>query len=523
MSKTVLIIGGGHNGLVCAAYLARAGMKVTVVERRGVLGGAAVTEEFLPGFRNSLASYTVSLLHPAIIKDLNLYRHGLRILPRRVNNYLPLPDGNAFIAYPDNERMLAEIRRFSKTDVVGYREFTLSLEAVLPVIRDLLLRTPPRLHETGLSDLWQLFSMSKQFTHLTLQQKQFLVSLFSRSAGEILEDYLEGGPLRALLGFDAIVGNFASPYNPGSGYVMLHHVMGEINGNPGQWGHAVGGMGSISDAIAREAEQSGVAFLTGSEVNQVIVDNNSARGISLQSGGEMFADIVVANVTPPVLFLKLLPPDSLDPVYLEHFSRYRCQSGSFRMNVALGELPRFTTMTADHCLEAGIIIAPDLDYMDKAYHEAKEHGWSRQPVVEMLIPSIIDDSLAPPGRHVASLFCQHFDPGLRSDWMQHRDTAADTIIDTVNAYAPNFRASIIGRRILSPWDLEQELGLTGGDIFHGRLSLEQLFSSRPHLGLSQYAAPIENLYMCGSGTHPGGGVSGIPGHNAAREILRRHH
>ena len=522
MAKSVTIIGAGHNGLVCAAYLARAGMDVTVVERRSVVGGAAVTEEFYPGFRNSVASYTVSLLHPRIIKDLNLHKHGLRIIPRRINNYLPLPGGDALVAYADADAFEREVSRFSTPDVKRLQHYTGLLEAIRPVIRDLLLQTPPSLQDGGITDLWKLFSLSRLFKQLSGEQQQFLLNLFSRSAGEILEDLFEATPLQALLGWDAVVGNFASPYAAGSGYVLLHHVVGEVNGISGQWGHAVGGMGAITQAIMQEGSVLGVRFRTDSEVNTVIIENGKTRGVTLANGESIISDLVVSNVTPPLLFMKLIDADLLAPEIKTHFENYKCRSGSFRMNVALSELPRFTTRTVDHYLESGILIAPDLAYMDRAWLDARQSGWPEKPIVELLIPSTIDDTLAPPGQHVASLFCQQFDPGLGAAWEQHREAAADRIIDTVNEYAPNFKASIIGRQVLSPWDLEQVFGLTGGDIFHGRLSLEQLFSARPRLGMGQYRTPFTNLYMCGSGTHPGGGVSGIPGHNAAREIIRDH-
>lgn len=521
MGKSVTIIGGGHNGLVCAAYLARAGMQVTVVERRPVLGGAAVTEEFYPGFRNSIASYTVSLLHPKIISELNLYRHGLQIIPRRINNYLPLPDGDALVAYADTEALNREVARFSSTDVDSLHRYSALLEAIRPVIRELLLQTPPALQNGGIADLWKLFSINRTFNHLNGEQKQFLLNLFSRSAGEMLEDWFESTPLQALLGWDAVVGNFASPYAAGSGYVLLHHVVGEVNGVSGQWGHAVGGMGSISQAIMRAGSLAGVRYRTGCEVSSVMIEDGRARGVTLASGEGIISDLVVSNVAPPLLFLKLIDREILAPELRTHFDNYKCRSGSFRMNVALGELPRFTTRTVEHYLESGILIAPGLDYMDRAWLDARQSGWSKKPIVEILIPSTIDDTLAPPGQHVASLFCQQFDPDLGSKWENHGEAAADQIIDTVNDYAPNFRASIIGRQVLSPWDLEQVFGLTGGDIFHGRLSLEQLFSARPRLGMGQYRTPFTNLYMCGAGTHPGGGVSGVPGHNAAHEILRK--
>ncbi len=514
-------MGGGHNGLVCACYLARKGLSVTILEKRNIVGGAAVTEEFHPGFRNSVASYTVSLLHPKVIADLNLRSHGLEITERKVNNYLPLPDGDGFVAWPDFERLANEVARFSPADVMALETFHQKLDSILPVIKEIMVMTPPRLDEGGLGDLIPLLRLSRTFRGLDGSQKRFLLKLFSLSAGEILDDEFESAPLKALLGFDAVVGHYASPYSPGSAYVLLHHVVGEVNGKSGIWGHARGGMGSITRAMAREANALGVDIRTQSPVRSIECSRRKAKAVVLESGERLEADLVVSNVNPKILYLELLPEALLAPDTVEHFRRYKCESGTFRMNVALDALPAFNHRQEEDCLEGGIIMAPDLGYMDRAWQDARQHGWSREPIVEMLIPSLIDDSLAPDGKHVASLFCQHFDPGMKEDWNHFREQAASDIIDTVTRYAPNFRDSVLATQIHSPWDLEKKFGLIGGDIFHGRLSLDQLFSARPMLGYGQYRTEISNVYMCGAGTHPGGGVSGIPGHNAAREILRQ--
>ncbi len=521
MAKNIGIIGGGHNGLVCACYLAGAGHKVTVLERRDIIGGAAVTEEFHPGYRNSVASYTVSLLHPRVIADLNLATHGLKIVARRINNFLPLADGNSLVSYPDEAQFMAEIARHSGKDVQAMKTYQARLQGVVPVIKDLMLMTPPRLEDSGFADLMPLMKLSRNFGRLDGAQRRFLLKLFSVSAGELLDDEFESEAVKALLGFDSIVGHYASPYTPGSAYVLLHHVVGEINGKSGLWGHAIGGMGSITEAIGIEAQRRGVKIATSQAVANVDVQAGRATGITLIDGTNLKFDLVVANVNPKMLYLNMLDAASISTQTLEHFDRYKNESGTFRMNVALSELPQFTHRHVEGYLEAGIIMAPDLDYMDEAYSDARKHGWSRQPIVEMLIPSIIDDSLAPPGKHVASLFCQQFDPSLKSDWDEHRLQAAQSIIETVTGFAPNFKASVIASQIHSPWDLETKFGLIGGDIFHGRLSLDQLFSARPMLGAGQYQTEIKNLYLCGAGTHPGGGVSGIPGHNAAREIIKR--
>jgi phytoene dehydrogenase-like protein len=352
-----------------------------------------------------------------------------------------------------------------------------------------------------------------------------VLDLFTKSAGQMLDAWFECEALKAAFGFDAIVGNFASPYTPGSAYVLLHHVFGEVNGKQGAWGHAVGGMGAITQAMAAEARARGVEIITDAEVARVNVGQGAARGVTLADGRAMTARCVVSNLNPKLLYLKLIDGDALDDEFVTRLRNYRCESATLRMNVALSELPNFTAARGTQAQlhhQAGIIMAPTLAYMERAYFDARTDGWSREPIVEMLIPSTVDDTLAPAGKHVASLFCQHFAYALPDGktWDECREHAADLVIDTVNRHAPNFKASVLGRRILSPLDLEREFGLSGGDIFHGALSLDQLYSARPLLGHADYRGPLAGLYMCGSGTHPGGGVTGLPGHNAAREIVR---
>ncbi|MDX1433328.1 MAG: NAD(P)/FAD-dependent oxidoreductase, partial [Gammaproteobacteria bacterium] len=508
----------------CACYLARAGLAVRVLERRDVLGGAAVTEEFHPGFRNSVASYTVSLLHAKVIEDLNLAAHGLRILERPMANFLPLPDGDCLAIANDTAAVQAEIARFSRRDAERLPAYYAMLDRVCAPLRKLLLETPPNVGG-GLRDAFAALKAGAGLRRLSMPERRDLFELFTRSAADMLEQWFESEPVRALFAFDAVVGSYTSPYAAGSAYVLLHHVMGEVNGKRGSWGHAVGGMGAISQAIAREAEARGVELSTGAAVGRIRTRDGAATGVVLEDGTEIAASCVVANVNPKLLYLELVDPGDLDEDFLHRMRGYRCGSATFRMNVALAELPSFacrpgTDPAAHH--KSGIIIAPSLGYMERAYAEARAAGWSSQPIIEMLIPSTVDDSLAPPGAHVASLFCQHFAPelpGARS-WDEARAAAAETVIDTVNRLAPNFRASIIARQVLSPLDLEREFGLTGGDIFHGALGLDQLWSARPVLGFGNYRAPIAGLYLCGAGAHPGGGVTGLPGHNAAREILR---
>ncbi len=521
-----LIIGGGHNGLVCAAYLAAGGLKVTVLERRHVVGGAAVTEEFHPGFRNSVAAYTVSLLNPKVIRDLDLPRHGLRVVERVVSNFLPTEDGRYL--QTGGGLTHAHVARFSQKDSERLDAYSERLDIIADVLRDLVLETPPNVVQgnwlTALPELLRATRMGGRLRKLDMTMRRELLSLFATSAGDYLDGWFQSAPIKALYGFDGIVGNYASPYTPGSAYVLLHHVFGEVNGKKGAWGHAIGGMGAITQAMAKSAAARGVDIRVASPVREVIVENGRAVGAVTESGESIRAAAVISNLNPKLLYLKLVDPAVLPTEFRERMSHYRCGSGTFRMNVALCELPDFTCLPGklrgDHHT-AGIILAPTLKYMEQAYFDARRFGWSKQPIIEMLIPSTLDDSLTPPGQHVASLFCQHVAPQLPNgeSWDTHREAVADLMIDTVNAYAPNFKAAVLGRQIMSPLDLERTFGLIGGDIMHGVLQLDQMFSARPMLGHGNYRGPLPGLYMCSAGTHPGGGVTGAPGHNAAREIL----
>jgi phytoene dehydrogenase-like protein len=523
----VIIIGAGHNGLTCAAYLAMAGLKVRVVDRRKVVGGAAVTEEFAPGFRNSVAAYTVSLLNPKIISDLKLAEHGLRIVERRAQNFLPAPDGSYLLTGEGRTR--DSLARLSPHDAAELDGFNRKLEEIADVLRAFVLRAPPNLVETfgagAIREGFNALGTANILRRLSLEQQRTLLDLFTRSAGEMLDEIFDHDLIKALFGFDAIVGNYASPYAAGSAYVMLHHAFGEVNGKKGVWGHAIGGMGSITQAIAAAARQAGADIRLDAGVREIIVERDRAAGVVLDNGETIRARYVAASVNPKLLYVSLVPAGALPEDFLTRMRRWRNGSGTFRMNAALNALPSFTALpgNGDH-LTSGIIIAPSLGYMDRAWQDAREHGWSCAPVVEMLIPSTLDDSLAPSGQHVASLFCQHVAPELPDgrSWDDAREEVADLMIATVERYAPGFGQSVIGRQILSPLDLERQFGLLGGDIFHGALTLNQLFSARPMLGHADYRGPLKGLYHCGSGAHPGGGVTGAPGHNAAQVILRDH-
>lgn len=518
----VVVIGGGHNGLVCAFYLARAGLSVTVLERRDVVGGAAVTEEFHPGFRNSTASYTVSLLQPKVIADMGLVARGYRVIERPISNFLPLPGAQYLKLGGGLERTQAEFARFSTADAAALPQYYAALEAVAQVLRDMALRIPPNRGD-GLATLLTAALDGSRMARLPLHVQRDMLDLFTKSARQFLDGWFESEPVKAAFGFDSVVGNYASPDTPGSAYVLLHHVFGEVNGKPGAWGHVVGGMGTITQLMAEACVEAGVTIRTGCAVAEVLVTDGRAHGVRLVTGEVVPAHAVAANVGPALLFGSMVDATHLPDDFARRMKGFKAGSGTLRMNVALSDLPRFAALPepGEH-LQSGIVIAPSLDYMDQAFTDARAFGWSRQPIVEMLIPSTVDDTLAPPGQHVASLFCQQFAPQLPDgrDWDAEEKAAADTIIDTVEAHAPGFRSLIVGRKILSPKGLERTFGLVGGDIMHGSMSLDQLWAARPVLGHGSYRAPIANLYMCGAGTHPGGGVTGAPGHNAARVMLR---
>lgn len=523
MGYDVLIIGGGHNGLVCAFYLARAGYKVVVLERSDVVGGAAITEEFYPGFRNSVASYSVSLLNPKVIADMALAQHGLRIVIRPLSYFAPVDEHRYLILDKDPQRSQREVAKWSPRDAEQLPKFHARLDRIVDLLRGLLLKTPPNVGGS-LADMWRALSLGNTVRHLGLTAQADLLDLFGTSAGDMLDQWFETDILKGVTGFDAVIGNYASPYTPGSAYVLLHHIFGEVNGIKGAWGHAIGGMGAITQAMARACTAAGVEIITQAPVAGINIVAGRAQGVTLADGRDLTGRVIASSINPKILFGHLVPADSLSPEFRQRIDGWRCGSATFRMNVALSELPNFTSLPGTQLGEhhqASILIAPSLRYLDQAYMDARQFGWARNPAIEMHIPSTLDTSLAPPGQHVASLFCQHFAPTLAEgkSWDDHRAQAADLIIDTVTCYAPNFKASILGRMILSPLDLERKLALTGGDIFHGALSLNQLFSARPALGYGDYRSPVRGLYMCGASTHPGGGVTGAPGHNAAQEIL----
>lgn len=521
----VAVIGAGHNGLVAAAYMARAGLSVIVLEKNAMVGGAAVTEEFAPGFRNSVASYTVSLLNPRVIRDLDLARHGLKIVERPVANFWPIDDNRGLLMpYGPGARQQA-IAEFSAHDAARLADYDAALERAAAVLRDLVLEAPPNAGG-GILEMLRAGRIGRRMTRLSLADQRLLLDLFTKSAADFLSSWFESDVVKAAFAFDGIVGAYAAPSTPGTAYVLLHHCFGEVNGKPGVWGHALGGMGAITQAMAASAIERGALIRTNAGVREVLVENGRVVGVVLDSGKMVRARAVASNVGPRLLFGRLLPQGAIDADVGRRLAAFKTGSGTFRMNVALSELPDFTCRpgkaeAAHH--GSGIIIGPTLDYLEAAYLDARRDGWSARPVIEMLIPSTLDPSLAPHGRHVASLFVQHVAPELPHGrtWAdpKEKEAFANLVIDTLTVHAPNFRQSVLARQVLSPLDLETRFGLVGGDIFHGQLTLDQLYSARPVLGHADYRMPLPGLYLCGSGAHPGGGVTGLPGRNAARAMI----
>jgi phytoene dehydrogenase-like protein len=523
----VAILGGGHNGLTAAAYLAGAGLKVVVLEKNAHVGGAALTEEFAPGFRNSVASYTVSLLNPNVIKDLELARHGLKIVHRPAGNFWPLGPGKSLhMPYGSLAARQNAIAGLSAKDAERLAAYDEMLSRAADVLRDLVTKTPPNAGG-GILELIRGGAVGRRVLKLSLEEQRVLLDLFTSSAEDFLSRWFENDHVKASFAFDGIVGAYVPPSAPGTAYVLLHHCFGEVNGKQGVWGHAIGGMGAISQAMAASARERGAEIRTNAQVAWLKMNGERAGGVILANGEEISARAVASNIPPKLLFRAYVPEDAVHPEVRARFTGMKSGSGVFRMNVALSELPDFTSRPGksqgDHHA-SGIMIAPTMRYMEDAYTDARALGWARSPVIEMLIPSTLDETLAPKGKHVASLFVQYVAPHLPAprSWANphEKEAFADLVIDTVTRHAPNFKSAVVGRQILSPLDLEQRFGLVDGDIFHGQLNLGQLFSARPVLGYADYRMPIVGLYLCGSGAHPGGGVTGVPGMNAAREIIK---
>lgn len=518
-----VIIGGGHNGLVCAAYLARAGQKVLVLERRHVLGGAAVTEEIFPGFKYSVCSYVVSLLRPDIIRDLELSRHGLELIPLECS-FSPFPDGSSLVRWPDPEQTRREIARFSQQDAEAYPLFGDAMMRLARFVGPILDQQPPDAIDPGIGDLLDLLKLGRRFRHLDPIDRLRKIQMFTMSAVDFLDRWFESDALKAPMAVSGIIGTFLGVRSPGTAYVLLHHYMGEIDGAFRSWGFARGGTGAVSNAIADAARSFGAEIRTEAPVERIEVINGEARTVILEDGCEIAARQIVSAVDPRRTFFSMVGKEHLDPDFVTGIERFKYRGSSGKVNLALDRLPGFTSRPGDgpH-LRGDIAIAPSIDALEVAYDQAKYGKWSSRPYLNVVIPSVVDPSIAPPGKHVMSIFVQyapyHLEDGPET-WPAHREAFGDTVIETLEEYCPGLGDSILHRQVLTPWDLEQEIGLTEGNIFHGELSLEQLFFNRPTAGWARYRTPVRNLWMCASGTHPGGGVMGAPGRNAARALLR---
>jgi phytoene dehydrogenase-like protein len=516
-----VVIGGGHNGLVNAAYLARAGKKVLVLERRHVLGGAAVTEEVFPGFKFSVCSYVVSLLRPEIIRELELHRHGLEILPLD-GTFTPMPNGDYLWRVNDHARTHREISRHSKADADVYEQYGDAMVEMAKFVKPVLGIVPPNLTKLRLADLRNLLFLRRRFQSLALEGRHNLVRLLTVSAADFVERWFQTDVLKATLAASGIIGTFLGVRSPGTAYVLLHHYMGEIDGVFRSWGLPRGGTGAISNAIADTAREAGVEIRTRAPIVRILVKKNRVTGVALERGEEIEAEVISSSVDANRTFLKMIEPENLPEDFLEQIRRLKFRGSSGKVNLALDGLPDFRCLPGPGAHLAGAIsISPSLDYLERAYDEAKYGNYSRRPYIDIVIPSLTDPSVAPPGKHVMSCFVQYAPYDLKEGtWDEKREDFGDNVVGTIAEYAPNLKSLIVGRQVLTPLDLEREFGLTEGNIFQGELSLDQLFFMRPVPACAQYRSPIKGLYLSGSTTHPGGGIMGAPGRLAAVEILK---
>jgi phytoene dehydrogenase-like protein len=518
-----IVIGAGHNGLVTACYLARAGWKVLILERRYLVGGACVTEETFPGFKVSTAAYVNSLFRKEIIQDLHLGSYGLKILERNPSSFTPLPDSRHLLLGQDPKINYQQISKFSPRDATAYPTYEAMLERMSTVLEPLLTIRPPNLVKPALRDLWTLYRAGKPLRALGPAMSE-AVEILTAPARWILDRWFESEALKATLATDAVIGAMAAPSTPGTAYVLFHHVMGETNGKRGVWGYVQGGMGGVTQSLARAARDLKVDIRCEAEVGKILIRDRAVEGVALANGDTYFAPVVASNADAQVTFTRLLDSKQLPPAFAEAVRRINYESGSLKINVALGELPNFLACPG---LEPGphhrgtIHISPDLDYIERAFDDAKYGQPSQRPILECTIPSVVDPTVSPPGKHLMSIFVQYAPYRLRaSTWDDLRESFADRCFALLNEYAPNFQRSVLARQVLTPLDLERTFNLTGGNIFQGAMTLNQLFACRPVPGFADYHTPIRGLYLCGAATHPGGGVMGAAGANAAREILR---
>ena len=515
-----IVVGGGHNGLVSAAYLARAGRRVLVLERREIVGGAAMSEEIFPGFRFSVFSYVVSLLRPEIIRDLDLPRHGLHILPLE-STVTPLPNGDYLGQWGDHDQNRRELARHSLRDAEAYDEFGRLMYQMARAVKPFIAMTPPDPASLAPRDLKGLLKLGSQLRGLGAERFHALHKLLTMSSADYLDEWFETEALKATKSASGIIGTFLGPRSPGTAYVLLHHYMGEIDGVFRAWGFAKGGNGSVSAAIAAAAREHGAEIRTGAPVARVLVDNGRATGVVLENGDEIRAKLVVSSADPRRTFMQLVGAEHLPDEFASAIRNFKFRGSSGKVNLALSELPNFTCLPGrgPH-LRGAISISPSVDYLERAYDDAKYGAVSKKPYMDIVIPSMIDPSMAPPGRHVMSIFVQYVPYHVNGGWTDaRREAFGDTVIDTLAEYAPNVKSAILHRQVITPADIERIVGISEGNIFHGELALEQMFFLRPVPGWAKYATPVHGLYQCGSGTHPGGGVMGASGRNAAMAII----
>jgi phytoene dehydrogenase-like protein len=518
----VIIVGGGHNGLVTAAYLAKAGRKVLVLERRELVGGCAVTEEIWPGFRVSTAAYLTSLLQEQVIRDLELERFGYKVDAKDPAFFSPFPDGRYLFFWQDDRKTLEEIAKFSRKDAERFPAYEAHLERLSRVVESLLLTSPPEFPPTGLLDFLEYVQLAGRLRGLSRREMVGLVKIFTQSASDFLDDWFESQEVKVTLATDGVIGANGGPKSAGTAYILLHHCMGGVNGKRGLWGFVRGGMGAVSNAIAESAKAAGVTIRTKAPVAQILVKHARAAGVALESGEEITARVIASNLDPKVTFLKLIDQRELDPEFLTSIRNFRCEGTSCKINLALSGLPDFKALPGAPAPQHGATmhICPSIEYIERAWDDAKYGKPSRSPLLELTCPTMYDRSLAPEGRHIMGIFLQYAPYSLREgDWDTLREPFADRVFDIIEEYAPNFRSIVIDRQVLTPLDLEKRFGITGGNIFHGEMSLDQMFVMRPVPGWGRYRMPLRGLYLCGSGTHPGGGVMGAPGYNAAKRIL----
>ena len=518
-----IVVGGGHNGLTCAAYLARAGRRVQVLEKRHVLGGAAVSEEVFDGFTFSVCSYVVSLLRPWIVRDLELARFGLDLIPLDCS-FLPLPNGDSLARWGDSERTRREIARFSPKDAEVYGEFGQAMSKLSRFVKGIIDRDAPDPASLRPGRLSQLAGLGRDFKRLPLEAQIQKFKLFTMSAKDFLDEWFESDVLKAPMSVSGIIGTFLSVSSPGTAYVLLHHYMGEIDGSYRAWGFARGGTGAVSNAIADSARHFGAEIRTEAGIQRILVRDGEACGVVLDNGDELYARTVISGVDPHRTFLGLVGHEHLDPEFAGQIRRYKMRGSSGKVNLALDRVPEFSCRPGDGAhLRGDIAIAPSIEYLERAYDEAKYGDFSRRPYLNVVIPTLVDPSLAPPGKHILSAFVQYAPYKIKegpSHWPERREAFGETVIDTLAEYIPGLRESILHKQVLTPWDLEQEFGLTEGNIFHGELSLEQLAFLRPAPGWAHYKTPLPGLWMCASGTHPGGGIMGGPGALCAQAMLK---